>query len=750
MTSPRPTPTRARRVGALGTALFALAAPVIVATPAHASTTANEIAYVYDEDTDGNYSVNVRNLATGQVSVVLPEPAGELPVAYDGPRLSPDGSRIALSSDRGSASRDEGIVVVDRSGQGFRRVTDPVSTATTGVFDVAAAWSPNGSTLLFTRLTTRQNSTDPEDVTVSSALFTVPAAGGTPVAVPTATGGYTADWSPDGDRIVFATITGDSDQGPLTTMRLDGSDRRTLGANGFMPAWSPDGSTIAYATVTALDPNRATAQDTTQIGVVPAAGGAARTLSVTQPNPAVRTVAEYPAWMPDSQSIVFDLFGYAGTTFPPGDLWAVDAAGTRAGRIASTPGDDAQAHVQGPAPSSVAPGAASKYVPVTPRRVLDTRPAPNTVGAPAAKIGPAGTVDLQVRGVQTAQGAVPDNATAVVLNVTVTGTTAATDVRVYPSGSQSVPTVSNINAVAGQTVPNLVTATLGSNGAVTLRNSGGTVNLIADIAGYYVPAATPGTLGYAALDPGRVLDTRNGLGAPQARLGARGELDLQVTGALASTGGRTITVPSDARAVVLNVTATNVSASTDVRVYPVAAGGALPTVSNLNLSPGQTAPNLVTVAVGDGGRVRLRNANGNVDLIADIAGYYSAGATGQFVPVAPTRFLDTRTGTGAAPTVVPAAGFVDLGLAGFRGIPTAASAVVLNVTGAGVSTSTDIRAYPTAAGGAVPTVSNLNLGSGLVRANAVIVKTGESGRVRVRNAAGQLHLIGDVAGYMVG
>lgn len=753
MAPPRTTTSRTRRLGALGTAVVALIAPIAVATPAYASSTANEVVYVADDDGDFVYSVNIRNLATGQVNVVLParfEGTDQNPIIYDGPQLSPDGSRIAMSSDRGSATFEEGIVVVDRDGTNFRRVTNPTSTATRGVFDLAATWSPNGDTLLFTRITTDSTDSSAEDATVSTALFTVPASGGTPIAVPGGAGGYTADWNPDGDRIVFATLTGNEDQGPLSTMNLDGTGRTALGVSGFMPAWSPDGASIAYANVTTRDPDRASAEDATQIGIVPAAGGPGRNLTVTQPTPGTPTVAEYPAWMPDSQSLVFDLFAYGGATFPPGDLWAVDAAGTRAGRLAATPGDDAQAHVQGPAPTSVTSGSASKYVPVTPRRVLDTRPAPNNVGAPAAKIGPAGTVDLTVRGLQTAEGTVPADATAVVLNVTVTGTTAATDVRVYPSGTATVPTVSNLNAAAGQTVPNLVTATLGSNGAVTLRNSGGTVNLIADIAGYYVPAATAGSLGFSALDPGRILDTRNGLGARQAKLGARGELDLQVTGSLASTNGRTISVPADASAVVLNVTATGVTNATDVRVYPVTADGALPTVSNLNLSPGQTAPNLVTVAVGDGGKVRLRNANGNLDLIADIAGYYSAGASGQFVPVSPTRFLDTRTGTGAAPIPTTAAGFVDLGLAGFRGLPTGATAVVLNVTGTGVSTSTDVRAYPLAAGGAVPTVSNLNLGTSLTRANAVIVKTGDDGRVRIRNAAGQLNLIADVAGYMVG
>ena len=739
-----------RRTTVLGAAVVALLAPIAVATPASASQLVNEIVYTVDAANDGAQSVVLRDLNTRRQTVVLasrylPLPGGdEVAAIFDDPELSPDGQRIAVSTNVGNANLEEGIAVVNRDGSGLRRLTEPRSTPDVAlVFDYSPAWSPNGATLLFTRITIDLKST-PESL--STALFTVPASGGTPTAVPGATNGYTADWSPTGNRIVFASVLPDADQGALVTQNLDGSGRTALGVNGFMPAWSPDGSTIAYATVTARDSDRERRADATQIATVAATGGGPRTLAVTQPNAAVPTVAEYPAWMPDGESLVYDLFGYSNSeAYPPGDLWAVDKAGVRAGRIAATPGDEAQAHVQGPLPTNVVAGAASTYVPVTPQRVLDTRPGGGNVGAPAAKVGPLGVVNLQIRGVQTADGPVPSTATAVVLNVTVTGGTAATDVRVAPSGGTF--SASNLNAAAGQTVPNLTTVALGANGAVSLRNTGGTVDLIADIAGYYMPARAG--LGFTSVDPGRILDTRSGLGAPTAKLGAARSLDLQVTGSLPSTGGRTVSVPADARAVVLNVTATGVTSATDVRVYPTNPAGIVPTVSNLNLGANQTAPNLVTVAVGDGGKVRLRNANGSVDLIADIAGYYSAGSSGQFVPVAPTRFLDTRIGTGAAPIPTTAAGYVDLKTTGTRGVPSGATAVVLNVTATGVTAATDVRAYP-AVGTAVPTVSNLNLPPGATRANLAIVKAGDDGRVRVRNAGGQLQLIADIAGYMVG
>lgn len=749
-----------RRLGALGSALVALVAPVALAAPAWASSTANEVVYTADDDNDGVYTVVLRDLESRRVTTVLGEtfaaaPNGEpIALVHDEPELSPDGGRIALSSEQGGGPElVEGIAVVNRDGTGFRRLTtvavQRAETQTVYTYDISPSWSPDGTQILFTRVTDTVR-TDGQEGVLTTALFTVPVAGGAATMVPGTTGGYTSDWSPDGSKIVYIQLESakTDDSGPLTVINRDGSAKTPLaGAIGYSPAWSPDGRTIAYAAITVDDTTDAD-RDVTQIATVPATGGTAKVLAATRPG-SEPTVAEYPAWTPDGESLVFDLYGYSDEEFPPGDLWAVDKDGVRAGRVTATSGDEIQPHVHGPAPSPVVRGAESRYVPVTPKRVLDTRS--GNLGAPSGKIGPGGVVELQIAGLDTAPAPVPANATAVVLNVTVTSTTSSTDVRVYPGGT-SVPGASNLNAGAGATVPNLVTSAVGSNGKVVLRNSGGSVHLIADIAGYYVPVASGGGVGFAPTEPSRILETRPSegvIGPRSTKVGAGEFVDLTVRGTLPKAGGGTVSVPSDAAAVVLNVTATGATSGTDIRVYPKPADGSFPEVSNLNLRRGQTAANLVTVAVGEGGQVRLRNEGGTVDLIADIAGYYSATAPGRFVPVPPARFLDTRSGVGGAPIPVTAAGFVDLKVAGTRNVPAEASAVVLNLTGTGVTASTDVRAYPVGAS-AIPTVSNLNLTRGVTRANLAIVKTGTDGRIRVRNGAGQVNLIGDLAGYMVG
>ncbi len=383
---------------------------------------------------------------------------------------------------------------------------------------------------------------------------------------------------------------------------------------------------------------------------------------------------------------------------------------------------------------SVASLVGSRFTPLDPVRLLDTR---SGTGAPKAVVGAGGVLDLKVTG---AHG-VPDNATAVVLNVTGVSPSAVTDVRVYPTPVvlSAVPQVSNLNLAKGTTRANLVTVPVGNNGRVRLRNSTGTVSLLADLSGFYAPGAAAS---FTALDPTRLLDTRSAQGiSTKTRIPAAGQVDLKV----AAVGG----VPADATAVALTVTAVNATKSTDIRVYPATSDTAtVPIISNLNLGSGPGVPNVVIVKLGEGGVVRLRNQSGEVHLLADVAGYYSPGNGSLYRSVSPARLLDTRTRLGTSPTAptrLGAAGTLDLAVSGAALVPSTAQAVVLNVTGVTSSGSTDIRVYPATAT-AVPTVSNLNLAKNQTAADLVIVKLG-NGKVRLRNNAGTVALLADVSGW---
>jgi hypothetical protein len=106
--------------------------------------------------------------------------------------------------------------------------------------------------------------------------------------------------------------------------------------------------------------------------------------------------------------------------------------------------------------------------------VLDTRVG---TGAAKAKVGAGRTVTVTV-------GGLPVGVTAVTLNVTATRPTATSYVSVYPGGAAR-PVASNLNVVAGQTIANQVTVALGSGNRVTFYNNAGTIDLVADLSGYY-------------------------------------------------------------------------------------------------------------------------------------------------------------------------------------------------------------------------------------------------------------------------
>ncbi|MEO7371239.1 MAG: DUF1501 domain-containing protein, partial [Ilumatobacteraceae bacterium] len=243
-------------------------------------------------------------------------------------------------------------------------------------------------------------------------------------------------------------------------------------------------------------------------------------------------------------------------------------------------------------------GTSIGMAPLAPARLLDTRDA---IGA----IGAGQMIDLQVAG----RGGVSAHPTAVALNVTVTGPTAGSFLTVWPSG-EARPFASSVNMVPGQTVPNMVLARVGSNGMVSIYNNTGATHVVVDVLGCFDSGASGR---YVALGPRRVLDTRDGTGAPLAQVG---QTPLEVT--LLGKGG----VPAvGVSGVMLNVTAVAPTDNTFITVYP--SGSDRPLASNLNVTVGQVIPNMVLARVGPSGTVMIYNNGGHVDLVADVVGYFT-------------------------------------------------------------------------------------------------------------------------------
>jgi hypothetical protein len=121
----------------------------------------------------------------------------------------------------------------------------------------------------------------------------------------------------------------------------------------------------------------------------------------------------------------------------------------------------------------------NRFVPLDPVRIVDSRPA-SQVGPFSSPWGPGVTRQVQVAGV----GGVPSGAVAVVLNVTVTDTTASSFLSVWPAGAPR-PTASSLNWQAGWTVPNAVTVKLGAGGKVSVFNHRGAADVVIDVVGYF-------------------------------------------------------------------------------------------------------------------------------------------------------------------------------------------------------------------------------------------------------------------------
>ena len=243
--------------------------------------------------------------------------------------------------------------------------------------------------------------------------------------------------------------------------------------------------------------------------------------------------------------------------------------------------------------------------------------------------------------------------------------------------------------------------------------------------------------GYVPLQPTRVLDTRIGLGAPDAPLGPRGMLELKATGVAG--------VPADATAVMLNLTGVAPSAATYVTVWP--AGRGRPTASNLNLRSGETRANAVAIGVGTGGRIALFNFDGTTELVVDVTGYMlppnRRGAG--FVSLPPDRLLDTRIGLGAPRATVSSGNHVEVQVTGRAGVPAGATAAVLNVTATEATAPGFVTVWPSHM--SRPVASNLNVAAGTTVPNLVVATLSPTGKVSLYHEGGRVELVADVLGY---
>ena len=270
-----------------------------------------------------------------------------------------------------------------------------------------------------------------------------------------------------------------------------------------------------------------------------------------------------------------------------------------------------------------------RLVPITPRRILDTRENLGaSVGKPRAQ---------SVTAVHLPAAVVPPEATAVSVNLTGSAPTGSGFVTAWPSGFGK-PRSSNLNfAYAGETSANAAVLPVGPGSDINLFTDIG-VHLIVDVTGYWLPAKSASDGRFTPTDPSRILDTRSGLGAlASGPLAAGGRVDLQVAG----RGD----VPADgASAVALVVTTVNPATAGFVTVWPT--DKSMPQASSLNPMGNDVRANLVIVPLSAGGAVSLF-ASSATNVLVDVAGWFtdtsaSSSTVGLLQTIRPTRVLDTR------------------------------------------------------------------------------------------------------------
>ncbi len=251
----------------------------------------------------------------------------------------------------------------------------------------------------------------------------------------------------------------------------------------------------------------------------------------------------------------------------------------------------------------------------------------------------------------------------------------------------------------------------------------------------YAPVpASGGPGGSVPIVPSRFLDTRSSSGP----VAAGGTVSFQAGG----VNG----VPVDASAVVVNLTATETKAAGFLTAY--ASGKTKPNASNVNFGPGQTVPNLAVVPLGPDGKVTIANTSSDTtQVIADVAAYFKGGtptAVGAFTATPPSRFLDTRSSSGP----VPGGGTVSVQVGGVNGIPSNASAAIMNITVTEAKAAGFLTAY--ASGKTKPNASNVNFGPGQTVPNLAVVPLGPDGKVTIANtSSGTSQVIADVSGYFL-
>ncbi|MCU1362001.1 MAG: hypothetical protein JWN99_3290 [Ilumatobacteraceae bacterium] len=296
----------------------------------------------------------------------------------------------------------------------------------------------------------------------------------------------------------------------------------------------------------------------------------------------------------DVRPVVSTLNFAAGDVASNGATVPLDATGGLC--VYSNVGTDLVVDVNG----SYGSAGDSKFTPVSPVRLLDTRESGQRVSAGQ-------TLQLQIGGV----AGIPNNLAAATLNVTSVNAGSDGFVTVYPCDGDR-PTVSNLNPRPGRVRPNLVVTPVSAAGTVCLYSLQD-VDLVVDATGYLKSGNgkrfTPST-------PFRMIDTRDSRTELQAGTGggpvrAGQTIEIQIAGARG--------VPSNAKAVSINLTVTGASQGGYLTAYPC---GDRPTTSTANYAANEAVSNGAQLPLSPTGTLCVYSMQ-DAHVIVDVNGWWS-------------------------------------------------------------------------------------------------------------------------------
>ena len=254
--------------------------------------------------------------------------------------------------------------------------------------------------------------------------------------------------------------------------------------------------------------------------------------------------------------------------------------------------------------------AAGRFVPIDPRRALDTRPA-ESGPVPSGWVPHRPAIGESVRVDLPAGFEVPSTGvSALVVNVTATEAGGPGFLQALPTGNQRGQT-STVNYVAGETAATHAIVPLGAGGTISVFTSN-TTHIVVDVMGYITDGSAPSSDAglFVPVSPDRYYDSRS---APNTIHAGGSTVTVQLT-------GPPFAVPPGAAAISMNLTSDQAVGAGFVTAYP--ADGAFPLASNLNF--------IAATPVANAGLIKLSTAgtlntfvNVSTHVIIDVNGYFT-------------------------------------------------------------------------------------------------------------------------------